>query len=111
MSWEKLSDPKESHPLQVAEYAMTMVVDHEPGFNWWVLHKLRKHDAIIALVKNFSAKYLNHMHKFGIECLKTVEALEFDKGNGNTMWEDTIAKEMKNVQVAFDPLETGVQPL
>ncbi len=26
------------------------------------------------------------------------------------MWADAIAKDMKNVQVAFDPIENGVQP-
>ncbi len=111
MSWEKLSDAKESHSLQMAEYAIAMGVDHEPGFNWWVPHMLKKRDAIIALVKKHIAKYLKCMHKFGIECPKTVEdTLELDKHNGNTMWADAIAKEMKNVQVAFDPLEAGVQP-
>ncbi len=77
---------KESHPLQMAEYAVTMGVDHELGFNWWVPHTLRKQDSIIALVKKCNARYLKHMHKFGIECPKTVEdALELDKRNGNTM--------------------------
>ncbi len=55
-------------------------------------------DAIIALVKKHSAKYLKHAHKFGIECPKTVEdALELDMRNSNTMWADATAKEMKNV--------------
>ncbi len=62
-------------------------------------------------MKKRSARYLICMHKFGIECPKTVEdALELDEHNGNTMWADAIAKEMKNVQVAFDSLEDGVQP-
>ncbi len=88
-----------------------MGVDHEPSFNWWVPHTLRKHDSIIALVKKQSARYLKRMHKFGKECPKTVEdALELDKRNGNTMWADAIAKEMKNVLVAFDPLEDDAQP-
>ncbi len=37
-SWEKLSDMEESHPLQMAEYAVSMGVDHKPDFNWWVAH-------------------------------------------------------------------------
>ncbi len=58
---------------------------------------LQKYDTIIALVKKLSAKYLKCMHKFGIECPKTLEdALELNKKNGNTMWADTIPKEMKN---------------
>ncbi len=33
---------------------------------------------------------------------KTIEeALELDKKNGNTFWADTIAKEMKDVCIAF----------
>ncbi len=64
---------KESHPLQMAEYTVSMGVDHEPGFNGWVLHAVRKRDSIIALVKKRSARYLRHTHKFGIECPKTIE--------------------------------------
>ncbi len=65
--WEKLSYVKESHPLQIAEYAVSMSVNHKPGFNWWVPHMLKKHDAIIALVKKRSAKYSKPTHKFGME--------------------------------------------
>ena len=32
-------------------------------------------------------------------------ALELDKQNGNTFWKDYIAKEMKNVRVAFQILD------
>ncbi len=33
---------------------------------------------------------------------KTIkEALELDKKKGNTLWADTIAKEMRDVRVAF----------
>ena len=39
---------------------------------------------------------------------KTVkEAAELDKKNGDTKWMDAIAKEMKNVRVAFDILKDG----
>jgi hypothetical protein len=37
-SWEKLSDLKESHPIETAKYAVAMGIDHEPAFNWWVPH-------------------------------------------------------------------------
>jgi len=33
-SWENLSDLKESHPLETAEYAVTNDTDHKPAFNW-----------------------------------------------------------------------------
>ncbi len=71
----------------------------------------KKRDAIIALVKKCSAKYLKSTHKFGIEYQKTVvDALELDKHNGATMWANAIAKEMKNVQAAFNSLEAGMKP-
>jgi hypothetical protein len=51
---------------------------------------------------------LKWTHKFGIELPKTVkEAPELDKKNGNTFWADAIAKEMKDVCVAFKILLDG----
>ncbi len=49
-SWENLADLKESHPIETAEYAKILGVDHEPALNWWFPHVLRKKDRIISLV-------------------------------------------------------------
>ena len=39
---------------------------------------------------------------FGIRIPKIVdEALKLDQENGNTLWYDSIQKEMKNVNVTF----------
>lgn len=71
--------------------------------------KKRKH--IIAQVKWRNVCYLKRMHKWGIELPKDVEeALAIDKRDGNTFWSDAIAKEMKNVHVAFKILEDGERP-
>jgi hypothetical protein len=84
-------------------------IDHEPAFNWWVPHTLRKRDCIISLVRKRNPRYLKWTHKFGIELPKTVkEALDLDKKNGNTFWADTIAKEMKDICVAFKILLDGL---
>ncbi len=108
LSWEKLSDLKESHPLETAEYAVTMGINHAPAFNWWVPHVLRKRDQIISAVAKRSACFLKRTHKFGIEIPRTVkEALELDCYNDNTHWADAIAKEMAEVQKAFDILPDG----
>jgi hypothetical protein len=53
-SWENLADLKESHPLETAEYAVTQGIDHEPAFNWWVPHVLKKRDQIISLVRKWT---------------------------------------------------------
>ncbi len=87
---------------------MTKGLDHKPAFNWWVPHVLRKHDRIISLVHRRTTRYLKRTHKFGIEVPKTVkEALALDCKNGNTLWADAIAKEMKEVRIAFNILPDG----
>ncbi len=107
-TWEKLADLKESHPIVTAEYAVTKGIDLEPAFNWWVPHVLKKRDRIISLVFKWTTRYIKRTHKFGIEVPKTVkEALALDLKNGNTLWVDAIAKEMKEVRIAFNILPDG----
>jgi hypothetical protein len=107
-SWENLADLKESHPLETAEYAVTQGIDHKPAFNWWVPHVLKMRDRIISLVHKRTTRYLKRTHKFGIEVPKTVkEALALNRKNGNTLWADAIAKEMKEVCIAFNILPDG----
>ncbi len=63
----------------------------------------------ISAVAKRSARYLKCTHKFGIEVPKTVkEAIDLDRKNGNTLWTDAIAKEMNQVQKAFDILPDGM---
>ncbi len=69
---------------------------------------MKKHDRIISLVRKQITCYLKRTHKFGIEVHKTVkEALALDRKNGNTLWADAIAKEMKEVCIAFNILPDG----
>jgi hypothetical protein len=83
-------------------------IDHEPAFNWWVPHVLRKKDCIISLVRKQNPCYLKWTHVFGIELPNTItEAHELDKKNGNTFWADAIAKEMKDICVALEVLLDG----
>jgi hypothetical protein len=98
--WIKLKDMKESYPVQVADYAVGNKLVTEPAFAWWVPHTLRKRDRIISKVKS---KYWTRTHKYGIRLPKTIaEAMRFDEEDGTTYWQDGIAKEMKNVRVAFE---------
>ncbi len=101
-SWESLTDLKDSHPIETAEYAVTKGLHHEPAFNWWVPHVLKKRDQIICLVRKQAT------HKFGIDIPKTIKvALALDRMNGNTLWVDAIAKEMREVRIAFNILPDG----
>ena len=107
-SWQSLKDLKEAYPVAVAEYAVAQGIDDEPAFNWWVHHVLRKREHIIALVKKRSTRFLKKTHKFGIEVPRSVaEAYALDKKNGNTLWADSIIKEMKNIRIAFKILANG----
>ena len=107
-SWERLADLKESYPVEVAEYAVAQDIDKEPAYSWWVPYVLKKRNRIIAAVNK---RYHKRTHKFGFEIPKTVKrAQEIDKENGNTLWQDAIAKEMANVRVAFKILNDGEEP-
>ena len=72
---------------------------------------MRKRDRIISSVKQRTVKYLKRTHKFGIEVPNTVaEAIALDENNGDTLWKDSIAKEMKNVRAALKIRSEGGKP-
>ena len=104
----KLFQSKETHPVQTAEFAVVQGIDHDPTFNWWVKHVLKKRERILASIRKQQATYLKKSHKFGIELPKTVEqALALDAKNDNTLSAEAISKELENVRVAFEILPDG----
>lgn len=104
-SWLPLKDLKESHPIQVAEYAIAHKIAHEPAFAWWVNTVLRRRNRIIAAQKT---RYARTNQKFGIELPHTVKrALEIDRETGTTFWIDAIKKEMGTTHPAFKFLAAG----
>ena len=104
-SWIKLADMKESHPVEVAEYARARGIDKEPAFKWWVPHTLKKRQVILSALKKRIRKTT---HKYGIEIPTSVEhAFELDRQNGNNLWKDALEMEMYNIGIAFEILEGG----
>ena len=104
-SWVKLSEVKESHPMETAEFAKSRGIDDESTFVWWVPHTLRKRNAIISAMKTRLRKTT---HKYGIEIPTSVDhVMEVDRKNGNTIWRDALALEMFNVGVVFEILGEG----
>ena len=61
---------KESHPVEVVEYARARGTDKEPAFEWWVPHALKKRQVILAALKKRIRKTT---HKYGIEIPTNVE--------------------------------------
>eukprot|EP00978_Attheya_sp_CCMP212_P044277 scaffold305713_cov31-Attheya_sp.AAC.1 len=97
MTWERLSELKESNPVEIAEYDMANEIHLEPAFEWWVPFTLKKRDRIISAV--VSNRYHKRTHKFGIELpMLVADARRLDKEIGNTLWDDVIKQEMKAVQ-------------
>ena len=104
-SWKKFADVKESHPVEVAEYARPRGIDKQPAFEWWVPHTLKKRQVILSALKKRIRKTT---HKYGIGIPSSVEhAFELDKKNGNNLWKDALEMEMYNIGVAFEILEDG----
>ena len=100
-----LSELKESHPVQTAEFAVVYGIDHGPAFNWWVKNVLKKRDRIIDSIRKQQTKCLKKSH-----LPNTVEqAYALNVKNGNILWADAISKEMKNVRVAFKSYQMGSQ--
>jgi hypothetical protein len=98
-SWVKLCEMKESHPIEVAEFAKARGIDGEPAFAWWVPYTLHKRDVILSAVKS---RIRRMSHKYGIEIPLSVDhAYEIE------FWRNAIQKEMYNIGVAFEILQTG----
>ena len=104
----KLFKLKESHLVQTARFAVLQGIYHKPAFNYKVKLVLNKRDRIITNIRKYKIRYLKRSHKLVIELLKTVEqAYALNSNNGNTLWADTLYKEMDNVRVAFEVLPDG----
>ena len=99
----KMKDVKDSYPVQLAEYAVENGISDKPAFAWWVPFTMKKREQIISKIKS---KYWQRTHKYGIQIPKNMEqAKAIDKRNNNTLWQDAIALEMKNVMIAFEEVK------
>ena len=49
--WVKLKDLKESHPVEVAEYAKANQLLQEPAFRWWAPYALNTKNRILSAMK------------------------------------------------------------
>ena len=56
--------------MKTDDFAVVPWIDHEPTFNWWVKHVLKKRNGIIASIRKQETRYSKKSHKFGIELHK-----------------------------------------
>ncbi len=100
--WIELKILKESNPIQVTEYTMACNIGEDAAFAWWVPYVLHKRDVIVSAM---NSRVRKTSHKCGIELPSSVKnAIEINRKNGNTLWQDALAKEMGNVCIAFEIL-------
>jgi hypothetical protein len=100
MTWQHLKDLKESHPIEVAEYAIANKLVSEPVFEWWVPSVMRRTGSNTESVKS---RMVKRTHKFGIRIPRTVEeALKLDRQSETRLRHDAIVKEMTAIRIAFD---------
>ena len=91
--------------MDIAEYVVGNIISEEAVFAWWVPYTLKKRDQIFAKVKE---RFLKNPQKFGVEVPTLAEeAYKLDKKNNNTLWRETIKKEMTNVSISFHILDHG----
>ena len=48
----------ESHLVQIAEFNIVQGINHEPAFNWWDKHVLKKRYGIVASIRKGQTRYL-----------------------------------------------------
>ena len=78
---------KESHPVEVAEYARARGIDKEPAFEWWAPHTLKKRQVILSALKKRIRKTT---HKYGIEMpLNLTERMAITYGRMLLRWKCT----------------------
>ncbi|HSN67533.1 MAG TPA: reverse transcriptase domain-containing protein [Fusibacter sp.] len=115
-AWVSLKTLKDSHPLELAEYAVAHNIDDEPAFEWWVKKVLTMLDRVVmaakARISAVGKRKRKHipLEKFGVQIPRSVkDALALDEKNGNTLWRDAIYKEMANVRIAFKEWTEGTK--
>jgi hypothetical protein len=70
---------------------------------------LKKRDRIISKTKS---SYWTKAHKYGLEIPKGhADCIRIDNGNGNTLWQDAVKKDMKTVRPAFETYEGDIRDL
>ena len=93
--WVPLILIKESNRFKVAEYAVANGYNNDPPFRWWVSKVLKKRSIILTKVKSRFRK--PQKYKFGVQVpIGIFEAKKLDDDNGNTLWKDSIKKDMEN---------------
>ena len=96
-SWEKFCDVRQDLPMQTASYVVQckLKVPFKP---LWAKKTVKVINQIHNDINQRRMKTSAPLEMFGIKISRNVqEAYEFDRENGNTLWNDAIQKEMNSL--------------
>ena len=107
-SWERLSDMKESYPVEVAEYEEAVCISNEPAVSWSTAHALKKgtenHSRSQQKIPQVDTQIWDQgAQNCGGSCV-------FGQGNGYDLWWKAIQKQISAVEVAFKVLDEDERP-
>ena len=98
-TWEPMQTVHQDDKLTLAAYARDNKLTDIQGWKWarWLTKNPTK---FIRMARIFAAQMRNNRtrYKYGIKVPRNYkEAVQFDKENGNTLWQDAIKKEMNQI--------------
>ena len=87
-SWIKLADMKESHPVEVAEYARARGIDKEPAFKWCVEKSVFSIWVDLLLCRSIQLLVLSYAEIFVYMYLSQLMSTftELSKGASSSRW-------------------------
>ena len=62
-SWTPLRVLKKPNPVDIVDYVLSLNINNDPAFSWWVPYTLRKRDFIISSI---DSRIKKRTHKYGI---------------------------------------------
>ena len=95
VTWEPVSEIRKTDPVTIAKYAREKGLSETPGWKW--TRKFTKNPKkFIRISKQMKLSILKGPRfRFGIQVPRNIkEAMELDKINGNTAWQDALEKEI-----------------
>ena len=99
-TWEPQKVIGKDDPITLAKYAKDNNLLDLPGWKRFKRLVSREKKFIRMLQQSFLAKKKNAIrYKFGVRIPRNYkEAIELDKANGNTLWQDALKKEMDQIK-------------
>jgi hypothetical protein len=96
-SWVRADALRVQDPYPLVVYAVKKKLTRAPGWEWTTSY-LEDDDHLASMVRAYKSRVNGTQFMFGVEIPKNAKrALEMDKENGNSLWRDSIDKELEMI--------------